>query len=174
MLQPDVAVVTSIASEHHRSLGTLDDIARGNHRSCERSDPAGSPCSRRRPSRPQHGAGGAGARYLTYGFGKANDVRPLRLALDWPNGTQLTVQTGEQTIELSVGRAMICRAGGRGRRLAEGRSLAEAATALATVRPQPERLERRNPANYEPLGDLAESPMSGSRPVIVNRSRASE
>jgi UDP-N-acetylmuramyl pentapeptide synthase len=109
VVRPDVVIVTSIASEHNRSLGTLE-------------------ITRLEKSRMVRALGAAGIALLngddpnvrwmhelapkayTFGFGESCDVRALDLRLQWPHGTTFRVRAfgveREVTIRL-VGAKMV-------------------------------------------------------------------
>jgi UDP-N-acetylmuramoyl-tripeptide--D-alanyl-D-alanine ligase len=110
MVRPDIVVVTAIGSEHNRSLGSLDNtrnekaqILRGLHKGglvvLNGDDP-----------HVRAMAATTDAHVLTFGFNAGNDVRASDAHLDWPHGTCLTIQVGQQTREFRtklLGRAMI-------------------------------------------------------------------
>ena len=145
MMRPDLAVVTSIASEHHRTLGTLDDTAREKAQILGGLRPGGVAVLNGDDPRVRAMAASYAGRVITFGFGKANDVRPLQAVLDWPRGTWLSVQVGGQQVELTValfGRVMLYPVlAALAVAWAEGRPLAGAAASLASLRAQPGRLE---------------------------------
>jgi UDP-N-acetylmuramyl pentapeptide synthase len=94
LLQPNVAVVTSIASEHNRSLGGLE-TTRAEKAEMVRALPSGglAVLNGDDPNvrwMAEHTRG----RVLTFGLSRENDVRATDLALDWPYGTRLTLVAG--------------------------------------------------------------------------------
>ncbi len=142
---PDVTVVTSIGSEHHRSLGTLE-VTRDEKAWMVRALPAGGVAVLNGDD-PNVAwmANETRARVVTFGFGAGCDVRATDARLDWPRGTCFRlVAFGEErdaTIRL-LGRHMVCAA------LAaiavahlEGVPLDDALARLATLAPTPGRLQ---------------------------------
>jgi UDP-N-acetylmuramoyl-tripeptide--D-alanyl-D-alanine ligase len=85
MLRPDVAVVTSIGSEHHRSLGGLDRTQAEKGRMVEGLRPGGTAVLNRDDPRVMAvaaTAAAAGARVVTFGFGPGADVRATGVRID--------------------------------------------------------------------------------------------
>jgi UDP-N-acetylmuramoyl-tripeptide--D-alanyl-D-alanine ligase len=110
LVRPEIVVVTSIGSEHHRSLGTLD---------ATRTEKAA--MLRQLPATEVAVLNGddpnvlwmktqTSARIVTFGRGEANDVRASAIRLDWPRGTRFTLhacgETRETTIRL-IGSCMV-------------------------------------------------------------------
>jgi len=122
LIRPDIAVVTCIGSEHHRSLGTLETTR------AEKSLMVG--------ALPSRGvavlngddpnvvwmAGRTRARVVTFGLGEQNDVRASEIKLDWPRGTRFCLH--------AAGREFAARTRLFGRHMAYP-VLAAVATALA-------------------------------------------
>lgn len=144
-IKPDIAIVTTIGSEHYKSLGTLEETRD------EKADMVRAlPCSglavlngddpnvmwMRAETR---------ARVITYGFGEACDVRASAVALDIRKGMRFTLHTNGTAVEISsrlIGRhqvysllAAVAVAVG------EGLPLAEVLPRLQSVPPVPRRLE---------------------------------
>ncbi len=151
MMRPDVVVVTSIGSEHHRSLGSLDEtrdekaqILRG-----LRSD--GLAVLNGDDPRVRAMAAFTTGRVLTFGFEAGNDVRATEVSLDWPHGTRLQLQIGGETRTLRVrllGRVMMYPVLAAATvAWAEARSWQAAAAALESVPPQPGRMQPVRLAN---------------------------
>jgi UDP-N-acetylmuramoyl-tripeptide--D-alanyl-D-alanine ligase len=102
IVKPDIVVVTSIGSEHRRSLGSEETTRH------EKADMA----------RALSGGGmvvvnGDDANVLwmgaqttackmSFGFAEANHVRASGAELDWPNGTRFTLHTGDQNRRVCV------------------------------------------------------------------------
>ena len=84
---PDVAVVTSIGSEHHRSLGTLEST-RDEKAWMVRALPAsGIAVLNGDDPNVTWMRGETRARVVTFGFGEHCDVRARDLRIDWPQGS---------------------------------------------------------------------------------------
>ncbi|MBN2577066.1 MAG: hypothetical protein JXP73_21065 [Deltaproteobacteria bacterium] len=102
VVRPDIVVVTSIASEHHRSLHTL---ATTRHEKAEMVR-----------ALPDHGIAVLNgddenvlwmrsqtrARVVTFGLGEGNDVRASDVHLDWPRGMRFRLHVGGHTRTLAV------------------------------------------------------------------------
>jgi UDP-N-acetylmuramoyl-tripeptide--D-alanyl-D-alanine ligase len=97
LLRPEVAVVTSIGSEHHRSFGTLEttrtekaEMVRGLPRSGLAVLNGDDPNVRWMGGQTQ-------ARVRTFGFEEDNDVRATEAALDWPHGMVFNLHANGET-----------------------------------------------------------------------------
>ena len=153
MLRPDIVVVTSIGSEHHRSLGTLEATRDEKARMLEGLRPGGIAVLNRDDPEVMAMVPPAGTRILTFGFDPAADVRASDLRLNWPRGTRLTLHAAGTTREVSIrllGKVMtypflaaIAVA------LAEGLPLDRVVAALAELPP------RRGRMQLEPLANGA-------------------
>ena len=102
-VRPDIAVVTCIGSEHHRSLGTLD-VTRDEKAWMVR-------VLRRDGVAVLNGddpnvmwmRGETAARVVTYGYGEGCDVRASNYRLDWPGGSRFDVVAfGEAARDVAV------------------------------------------------------------------------
>jgi len=145
VVRPDVTVVTSIGSEHHRSLGTLD-VTRDEKAWMVRAlPPDGVAVLNGDDPNVMWMKGETCARVVTFGFGAACDVRAVDARIDWPRGTRFRLlafgQEREVTIRL-LGRHMVYAA------LAaiavahlEGVPRADALARLAALPPTPGRLQ---------------------------------
>lgn len=102
VLRPDVVVVTSIGSEHHRSLGTLD-ITRDEKAWMLRAlRPGGVAVLNGDDPNVMWMAGETSARVVTYGFGVACDVRAEDASLDWPRGMRFRLAGFGQSREVAI------------------------------------------------------------------------
>ena len=133
LVRPDIVVVTSIASEHSRSFGSLEAI-REEKATMVRA-------------LPEHGlavlngddehvlwmATQTRARVVTFGFGAGNDVRCTEREPDWPDGSTLTIE--------SAGERYTVRSRLHGRPAAHA-ALAAIAVALAADVPRGEAVAR--------------------------------
>ena len=144
-IRPDVTVVTSIGSEHNRSLGTLERT-REEKAAMVRALPAsGIAVLNGDDPNVLWMRGQTTARVVTYGFGPGNDVVAGAPRLDWPHGMQLDVSAGgaRRTLRLSlVGDKMAYPVlAATAVALAERRDLDAAWRALEELTPTPGRLE---------------------------------
>lgn len=85
MLQPDIAVMTSIRSEHSRSFPTLDDTRNEKVKMISALGPAGVAILNGDDSRVRWMATQTRARAITFGLDEGNDVRATELR-DTPDG----------------------------------------------------------------------------------------
>ena len=144
MIRPDIAIVTSIGSEHHRSLKTLE-VTRAEKARMIAAMPEESlavlggddPHVRWMKTQTR-------ARVVTFGLDEGNDVRATGIELDWPGGTRFRLhvagETHAATVRL-VGPYMvypILAAVAVAR--AEGRALGPLLASLARLPPTPGRM----------------------------------
>jgi UDP-N-acetylmuramyl pentapeptide synthase len=110
VVRPDVTVVTSIASEHHRSLGTLD-VTRDEKAWMVRAiRPGGVAVLNGDDANVLWMAGETRARVVTYGFGADCDVRAEDASLDWPRGMRFRLTAFGRSHDVAIrllGRHMI-------------------------------------------------------------------
>lgn len=110
MLRPDIAVVTSIGSEHHRSLGTLE-VTRDEKAWMVRAlGPGGVAVLNGDDPNVMWMAGETDARVVTYGFGAGCDVRAEGERLDWPQGMRFRLTGFGESRDVSlrlIGRHMV-------------------------------------------------------------------
>ncbi|MGZ4462960.1 MAG: Mur ligase family protein [Gaiellaceae bacterium] len=145
MLRPDVVVVTSVASEHNRSLGDLATTRAEKGVMVQALPPDGvailngddpNVLSMRELTR---------ARVVTFGFGPDNDVRASDLELDWPFGMRLTVHAQDWARRLHVrllGRHMAYPVlAATAVAIAEGASIEASLGAIERLAPTPLRLQ---------------------------------
>ena len=91
VVRPDVTVVTSIGSEHHRSLGTLE-VTRDEKAWMVRALPTGGVAVLNGDDpNVVWMRGETRARVVTFGFGAGCDVRAVDARIDWPRGTRLRI-----------------------------------------------------------------------------------
>ncbi len=144
-VRPDVVVVTSIGSEHHRSLGTLDDTLEEKAQILKGLRPGGVVVLNGDDPRVRGLAARTGARVLTFGGGEANDVRASDIRIDWPHGTRCTLHAAGATRELRLrllGAKMVNPAlAAIAVALAEGRALEPVLAALERLAPVPGRMQ---------------------------------
>lgn len=146
MLRPDVVVVTSIASEHNRSLRTLEATRTEKAAMLRDLGPNGLAVLNGDDPNVLWMRETTAARIVTFGTGEQNDVRATDVALDWPHGTTFRVHARGQTAvvrmqlvgPIAVYPMLAAIAVG----LHEGRTIAATLPALAGLEPTPQRLQR--------------------------------
>lgn len=145
IVRPDIAVVTSIGSEHNRSLESLEVTRAEKSHLVRALSASGTAVLNGDDPNVLWMKEHTRARIRTFGFGETNDVRAGPPVLDWPRGMRFSVFTREGTREARVrlmGRPMaypILAAVTVA--LEEGVGLDQALTALETLDPTPSRLE---------------------------------
>lgn len=110
MLRPDLAVVTSIGTEHHRSLGSLDVTQAEKGRIVEALGLDGTAILNADDPRVASMAIRCAGRVIFYGIDNEAEVRATDVALDWPNGMRLTLHVGGTSREVRLrllGRVMV-------------------------------------------------------------------
>jgi UDP-N-acetylmuramoyl-tripeptide--D-alanyl-D-alanine ligase len=145
LVLPNITVVTSIGSEHHRSLKTLETTR------CEKAEMV-------------RGLSGSGlavlngddpnvlwmrnqtrARVITFGFAESNDVRASDVVFDWPSGMHFTLHANGETRVFRTplaGRHMVYPIlAAVAVALAEGFTLDQIASKLEALKPTPGRME---------------------------------
>ena len=143
--RPDVTVVTSIGSEHNRSLPTLE-VTREEKCEMVRILPAsGIAILNGDDPNVLWMKDQTHARVLTFGINKTNDIRASDITLDWPNGTSFKLQAGGETRDLHIrliGKQMVYPIlAAIAVALAGGLSLDQVVPALEALPPTPGRLE---------------------------------
>jgi len=146
VLRPDVAVVTCIGSEHHRSLGRLAVTRAEKAHMVRAVPPSGLVVLNADDPHVMWMAGQARARVVTFGFDADADVRARAVQPDWPRGTCFRLRAGgrERDVRLRLfGRHMVYPAlAAIAVALAEGVGLDEALAHVEALPPSPGRLER--------------------------------
>jgi UDP-N-acetylmuramyl pentapeptide synthase len=102
IIRPDIVVVTSIGSEHNRSLGTLETTRHEKAEMVRALSPAGIAVLNGDDPNVLWMKSQRRARFVTFGFGEANDVRATDVRLDWPRGTRFTLHIGNESREMQV------------------------------------------------------------------------
>jgi UDP-N-acetylmuramoyl-tripeptide--D-alanyl-D-alanine ligase len=145
LLQPDVAVITAIASDHSTLLGSLEAIRDEKATFLPGMRPGGTLVVNGDDALVRSMVAERREPVVTYGHAAGNRVRAVDWRLDWPEGTRLTVAVGERTVEVRsrlLGRAMTYPLlAAMAVALVEGIEPERAAAALATVEPAPHRLQ---------------------------------
>lgn len=149
MLRPDLVVVTSIGTEHHRSLGTLDVTQAEKGRMVEALGPTGTAILNADDPRVAAMAARCAGRVIFYGIDGDAEVRATDVSLDWPKGMRLTLHVGGARREVRLGllgRVMVYPfLAAIAAAHAEGVSLDKAIAALEVLPP------RRGRLQHEPL-----------------------
>jgi len=145
VIRPDVAVVTSIGSEHHRSLGTLE-VTRDEKAWMVRALGAGGVAVLNGDdANVTWMAGETRARVVTFGFGERCDVRAEDVAVDWPRGMRFRIVASGRSYDASIrllGRHLVYPAlAAFAVALVEGVAPDEALARIAAVPPAGARLE---------------------------------
>jgi UDP-N-acetylmuramyl pentapeptide synthase len=144
-IRPDITVVTSIASEHHRSLGDLSATSMEKTEMVRGLGPAGIAILNGDDPNVLRMKEATRARIITFGLSDANDVQATDVTLDWPHGTRFRLHVNGASREVHtrlIGRTFVypvLAAVAIG--LAEGFPLDGVLAALEQITPTPERLE---------------------------------
>lgn len=151
MTRPDVAVVTSIGSEHNRSLRNIQRTREEKVKILAGLSPRGVAVLNGDDPNVRWMATQTENRTITFGFGETNEVRASQLATYWPKGTQLKVHANGKTCEMSIrllGRHMVYPIlAAIATALAKGFSLEQILPPLENLSPTPGRLEPIQLAN---------------------------
>ncbi len=145
LIQPDVTVITSVASEHHRSLGSLEGTRDEKAEMIRAMSADGCVVLNGDDANVLWMRGHTKAKVFTFGFGRVNDIRAENVCIDWPNGTRfdIIVGTDRHTAQTRfIGRHMVypilaavCVA------MAESRNISSAIRSLEDLEPTPGRME---------------------------------
>lgn len=102
VVRPDIAVVTCIGSEHHRSLGNRE-VTRHEKADMVRALPeTGIAVLNGDDPNVLWMKSQTRARVVTFGFAETNDVRAADIRLDWPRGTRFALCAGGERREMTV------------------------------------------------------------------------
>ena len=145
LIGPDIVVVTSIGSEHHRSLGTFEETRDEKAEMVRTLPPSGLAVLNGDDANVLWMRGETRARVVTFGFSDGCDVRASQVVLDRRGGMRFTLHARGETCQVSsrlVGKPMVyallaaiavaCEA---------GVPLAESLPRLQRLAPTPGRLE---------------------------------
>jgi UDP-N-acetylmuramoyl-tripeptide--D-alanyl-D-alanine ligase len=100
VVRPDIAVVTSIASEHNTSFGSLDVTRAEKAQMVEALPPTGVAVLNGDDPNVLWMKNRTRARVVTYGFGETNDIRAEAISYeDWPDGTRLRLCVNGKTFD---------------------------------------------------------------------------
>jgi UDP-N-acetylmuramyl pentapeptide synthase len=145
LLKPDVTVVTSLGSEHQRSLGTRERAREEKAAMVRALGPEGLAVLNGDDPDVRWMAGQTRARIVTFGFSPGNDLWARDIRLEWPKGTAFVVEAGGRALPARIkliGRHMVYAAlAALAVAAANGIPLEEALTRLARLKPTPGRME---------------------------------
>ena len=145
MIRPNVTIVTSIGSEHNRSLETLK-VTRAEKSEMVRLLPkSGTAALNADDPNVRWMEERTCARVITFGFDEMSDIRASDVALDWPHGTRFKLHTDSRTRNLRmklIGRHMVYPIlAAVAVALSEGFKLDQILPALEALSPTPGRLQ---------------------------------
>jgi UDP-N-acetylmuramoyl-tripeptide--D-alanyl-D-alanine ligase len=164
MIKPDGAIVTSIGSEHHRSLHTLETTRAEKAEMVRILPPSGFAVLNGDDPNVCWMAQQTRANVVKFGFGERNEIRTTNVALDWPHGTRFRLHADGTTRDLRIrlfGRHMVYPIlAAVAAAFVEGFSIDRIASALETLPPAPGRLEMVRLENGVFLGEVSEPPGS--------------
>lgn len=144
-IRPDITVVTTVGSEHHRSLGTLETTREEKADMVRALSPSGLAVLNGDDPNVLWMRGQTRANVITYGTGDNNDIRASNIRLDWPQGMRFRVHAQGETRELRtrlIGRHMVYPVlAAVAVALAKGCSLDECAPRLEGLGPTPGRMQ---------------------------------
>ena len=144
-IRPDITVVTSITSEHNRSLGDLSVTRTEKSEMVRALAPSGLAVLNGDDPNVLWMKAATRARILTFGFSDGNDVQATAVTPDWPHGTRFRLHVNGESREVHtrlIGRTFVypvLAAVAVG--LTEGFSLDTVLAALGHLPPTPERLD---------------------------------
>jgi len=145
MVRPDVTVVTSIGSEHHPLMPTLDVTRAEKVQMVRALRGSGLAVLNGDDVHVTWMAQHAPGRVVTFGFGERCDVRATDVVLDWPRGMRFRVNAfgEEREVEIRlVGRQMVYPVlAAIAVAMTEGVPLAEAISRCGAMPPTPGRME---------------------------------
>jgi UDP-N-acetylmuramoyl-tripeptide--D-alanyl-D-alanine ligase len=145
MLRPDIVVVTSIGSEHNRSLPTLEVTREEKSRMVQALPATGLAVLNGDDPHVLWMKSRTCARIVTFGLDRTNDVYASDIVLDWPTGTRFLLHAGGETrvvrIRLMGKRMVYPMLAAVAVALAEGFTLDRIIPALEAVPPTPGRME---------------------------------
>jgi UDP-N-acetylmuramoyl-tripeptide--D-alanyl-D-alanine ligase len=145
MIRPDIVIVTSIGSEHNRSLGSLEQTRNEKADMLRFMSKSGLAIISGDDPNTQWMAMQTSAPVASYGLGKTNDIRGGEVVLDWPHGTDFSLYVNGETRRVHIkliGKEMVkCILAAVAVAQAEGFSLDEILQAIKVLTPTPGRLE---------------------------------
>jgi UDP-N-acetylmuramoyl-tripeptide--D-alanyl-D-alanine ligase len=144
-LRPNVVILTSIGSEHHRSLGDKDAIRNEKSKILKGLSTCGVVIFNGDDPQLNQMQFPADSRLVRFGFDAACEMRASDVSIDWPRGTCFTLHVNQETHWVRtrlLGRKMVYPIlAVLALALAEGRSLAETIAAVETIPPADGRMQ---------------------------------
>ncbi len=110
LVKPDITVVTSIGSEHNRSLGTLEATRTEKSKMVRALKPSGTAVLNGDDPNVLWMKNQTVGKVITFGIDRTNDIWASDINLDWPNGTRFKLHALEETRDLRIrliGRHMV-------------------------------------------------------------------
>lgn len=145
IVRPDITVVTTVGSEHNRSLGTLEVTRAEKSQMVGALPSSGIAVLNGDDPNVRWMKGLTKARVVTFGMEQFNDVYASHVVLDWPKGTKFKVHSDGQVCDFFVrliGRHMVYPVlAATAVALVEGFDLGQIAERLEALTPTPRRLE---------------------------------
>lgn len=146
--RPEIVVVTSIASEHNRSFGSLEATRQEKAEAVRALPPSGVAILNGDDSNVLWMASQTRARVVTFGFGEANHIRASKARIAWPDGTRFRLHAAGVERDAGVrllGRHMVYSAlAAVAVALEEGHALDDVLPRLAELLPTPGRMALRS------------------------------
>jgi len=102
IIRPDLVVVTSITAEHNRSLPSLHVTRQEKAQMVRRLGSSGVAVLNGDDANVRWMAGQTRGRVVWFGLGADNDVRAVKLEVDWPHGTVFTLQARGQVRRVRI------------------------------------------------------------------------
>jgi UDP-N-acetylmuramoyl-tripeptide--D-alanyl-D-alanine ligase len=144
MLRPDITVVTSIGSEHHRSLKTLDVTRKEKSEMVKALPATGTAVINGDDPNVTWMIPLIKSRIIRFGFSETNDIRASHIRLDWPRGTDFRLhingKTHDVSIRLSGRNGVYAALAAFAVALSEGFAMRDILSGLASLPPTPGRL----------------------------------
>jgi UDP-N-acetylmuramoyl-tripeptide--D-alanyl-D-alanine ligase len=102
VIRPDITVVTSIGSEHNRSLLTLEATRAEKSEMVRILPPSGIAVLNGDDPNVLWMKSRTRVRVITFGVHETNDIRASDITLDWPNGTRFKLHAGSETRDVRI------------------------------------------------------------------------
>jgi UDP-N-acetylmuramyl pentapeptide synthase len=145
MMKPNIAIVTSIGTEHHLSFGSLEATRNEKAEIVRALPPSGLAVLNGDSPDVLWMKDQTVARVITFGLRPENQVRATAVRMDWPRGTEMMIHAFGRSQPFStrlIGLPMVYAVlGATAAALEQGLSLEEIAKRLQSLCPTPARLE---------------------------------
>jgi UDP-N-acetylmuramoyl-tripeptide--D-alanyl-D-alanine ligase len=145
MIRPDLVVVTSIGSEHNRSLPTLEATREEKSEMVRALSDSGIAILNGDDPNVLWMKSQTRARTITFGIDETNDISARSIALDWPNGTRFRLHADGETRDIRIrllGKHMVYSTlAAIAVSLAEGLTLDQVIPKLEAMPPTPGRMQ---------------------------------